>query len=178
MPSDFSIRFAVVDDINTIGFLAQQIWPDTYKDILSQGQLDYMMNLFYSPASLKNQMTNQKHVFILIEDEDNPVGFASYSLIKKPGIYKLHKIYVLTSQQGKGLGKTIIDFIVNDIRPKGATALQLNVNRNNKAKNFYERLGFAVIKEEDIDIGNHFFMNDYVMERSLVSGFQSGVSSS
>jgi ribosomal protein S18 acetylase RimI-like enzyme len=168
MPSDISLRFADIDDINTIGFLAQQIWPDAYKDILSEEQLGYMMNLFYSPASLKDQMEKQKHVFILIEDEEKAVGFASYSLAKQPGIYKLHKIYVLTGQQGKGLGKTVIDFIVNDIMPKGATALQLNVNRNNKAKNFYERLGFKVIREEDIDIGNHFFMNDYVMEKAII----------
>jgi diamine N-acetyltransferase len=168
MPSTLSIRFADADDINTIGFLAQQIWPEAYKDILSDEQLLYMMNLFYSPASLKTQMIDQRHSFILIEDEDNPVGFASYSLIKKPGIYKLHKIYVLPNQQGKGLGKTIIDFIVNDIRLYRATALQLNVNRNNKAKNFYNRLGFTVIKEENIDIGNNYFMNDYVMEKTLV----------
>ena len=168
MPSDVSIRFADIGDLNTIGFLIQQIWPGTYKDILSGAQLRYMMKLFYSPGSLKNQMVDKKHVFILIEQEDNPVGFASYSFIKKPGICKLHKIYVLPNQQGKGLGKTIIDFIVNDIRPQNATALHLNVNRNNKAKNFYERLGFAVIKEEDIDIGNHYFMNDYVMEKTLV----------
>jgi ribosomal protein S18 acetylase RimI-like enzyme len=168
MPSELSIRFADVNDINTIGFLAQQIWPDAYKDILSDEQLLYMMNLFYSPASLKKQMVDQRHAFILLEDENSTVGFASYSLIKKPGIYRLHKIYVLPDQQGKGLGKTIIDFIVNDIKPKRATALQLNVNRNNKAKNFYERLGFAVIKEEDIDIGNNYFMNDYIMERKLV----------
>jgi ribosomal protein S18 acetylase RimI-like enzyme len=168
MPSTLSIRFADIDDINTIGFLARQIWPETYKDILSGEQLRYMMDLFYSPASLKNQLVDQKHVFILIEDEESAVGFASYSFKKKPGIWKLHKIYVLPNQQGKGLGKTIIDFIVNDIRPQDATALQLNVNRNNKAKTFYERLGFTVIREEDIDIGNNYFMNDYVMEKNLV----------
>lgn len=165
---DTSIRFAEVDDINTIGFLAQQIWPDAYKDILSDGQLGYMLDIFYSPASLKNQMVDQEHTFLLIEDEGNPVGFASYSVTKKPGIYKLHKIYVLNNQQGKGLGKTIIDFIVNDIVPKQATALRLNVNRNNKARFFYERLGFTVISEEDIDIGNNYFMNDYVMEKTLI----------
>jgi len=41
------------------------------------------------------------------------------------------------------------------------------VNRQNNAKNFYEKLGFVVIKEEDIDIGNGYFMNDYVMEMML-----------
>jgi ribosomal protein S18 acetylase RimI-like enzyme len=167
MDSSLSIRFAGIEDINTIGFLAQQIWPNAYKDILSDEQLNYMLNLFYSPKSLKKQMINDKHTFIIIEDEETSVGFASYSTTKEQHIFKLHKIYVLPNQQGKGLGKAIIDFIVNDIKPQKASALQLNVNRNNKAKNFYERLGFTVIKEEDINIGNNYFMNDYVMEKSL-----------
>jgi diamine N-acetyltransferase len=126
-----------------------------------------MMDLFYSPSALKKQMFEQGHIFLIIEDADEPVGFASYSQIDDNGIYKLHKIYVLPNQQGKGLGKAIIDFIIDDIRPKDATALQLNVNRHNKAKDFYERLSFTVIREEDIDIGNNYFMNDYVMEKKI-----------
>ncbi len=167
-PSTLSIRFANIEDINSIGFLAQQIWPHAYRDILSDEQLQYMLKLFYSPSALKKQMLKQKHVFILLEDEESQVGFASYAPTKESGVYKLHKIYVLPNQQGKGLGKTIVDFIVNDIKPQGAKKLLLNVNRNNKAKSFYERLGFTVIKEEDIDIGNNYFMNDYVMQKNLV----------
>jgi GNAT superfamily N-acetyltransferase len=167
MGSTLSIRFAGYDDLYTIGFLAQQIWPPTYKDILPDEQLRYMMNLFYSPVSLKRQMQEHKHVFLVMEDEEEPVGFASYSVTDDIGIYKLHKIYVLPNQQGKGLGKAIIDFIIGQIRPQGATALQLNVNRYNKARFFYEKLGFTVIREEDIDIGNNYFMNDYVLERRV-----------
>jgi diamine N-acetyltransferase len=167
MGTTLSIRFADAEDLNTVGFLAQQIWPQTYKEILPDEQLHYMMDLFYSPSSLKKQLIEQKHIFLIIEDEEEPLGFASYSLINEPGVYRLHKIYVLPNQQGKGLGKAIIDFIVEDIRQKSATALQLNVNRHNKARNFYERLGFTVISEEDIDIGNNYFMNDYVMEMKI-----------
>jgi ribosomal protein S18 acetylase RimI-like enzyme len=50
---------------------------------------------------------------------------------------------------------------------KNAKALQLQVNRFNKAKEFYEKLGFTVIKTADFDIGNGYFMNDYVMEKKL-----------
>ncbi|MES1221246.1 MAG: GNAT family N-acetyltransferase [Bacteroidota bacterium] len=166
MHPDISIRYADTEDINTIGFLAQQVWPHTYSNILSAEQLNYMLNLFYAPTSLRKQMQEDKHVFLVIEDDQQPVGFASYSDAGN-GIYKLHKIYVLPNRQGKGLGKIIVDFIVNEIRPQGATALQLNVNRYNKARNFYERLGFTVIKEEDINIGNDYFMNDYVMEKPI-----------
>jgi len=166
--SALSIRFADIGDLNTIGFLAQQIWPPTYREILVQEQLEYMMELFYSPSSLKKQLIEEKHVFILVENGDEPIGFASYSPIRTTGVYKLHKLYVLPNQQGKGLGKAIVDFIVEDIQPKSAHALQLNVNRYNKAKNFYERLGFEIIREEDIDIGNGYYMNDYIMEKKIL----------
>jgi GNAT superfamily N-acetyltransferase len=167
MNSTLSLRFADTHDVNTIGFLAQQIWPSTYRSILSAEQIKYMMDLFYSPASLRKQMKEDKHSFILIEDEEGSLGFASFSKIKTDGVYKLHKIYVLPTLQGKGIGKAMIDFIVANIKPLGANALQLNVNRNNKARSFYERLGFIVIHEEDIDIGNNYFMNDYVMEKKI-----------
>jgi ribosomal protein S18 acetylase RimI-like enzyme len=43
----------------------------------------------------------------------------------------------------------------------------VNVNRHNKALHFYEKYGFKIIREEDIDIGEGYFMNDYVMELKL-----------
>ena len=45
--------------------------------------------------------------------------------------------------------------------------LHLNVNKFNDAVQFYERAGFVTIKEEDIDIGQGYFMNDYVMVKDL-----------
>ncbi|HXB09870.1 MAG TPA: GNAT family N-acetyltransferase [Puia sp.] len=159
-----SLRPGDLDDINTIGFLAQQIWPETYGDILSGEQLQYMLNLFYSPGSLRRQMLDEKHQFLLVEQGEEPIGFAAWSATEEAGIFKLHKLYVLPGRQGKGLGRSMLGFIYQSIQPQGATALRLNVNRFNKAREFYERMGFAVIKEEDVPIGNGYFMNDYVME--------------
>jgi GNAT superfamily N-acetyltransferase len=164
MDETLLIRPADLDDINIIGFLAQQIWPDTYGDILSAGQLKYMLKLIYSPRALRRQMVNEHHRFLIVEQTEEPIGFASWSAMPTPGVYKLHKLYVLTGRQGKGLGRTLLQFILEAIRPEGATSLRLNVNRYNKARQFYERMGFAVIGEEDIDIGHGYFMNDYIME--------------
>jgi len=160
-----TIRKASVDDIPLIRDLTYKVWPQTYSSILTKEQIDYMLNMMYSESSLKEQM-EKDHEFVLVYDDQEPVGFASFSLIATQ-VYKLHKIYVLPSQQGKGTGKYIIDELAKTMKAKGSTALQLNVNRNNKAKTFYEKLGFTVIKEEDIDIGNGYLMNDYVMEKKL-----------
>ena len=164
MDETLMIRPADLDDINTIGFLAQQIWPDAYKDILSADQLKYMLKLIYSPRSLRRQMVDEHHRFLLVEQEEEPIGFASWSSTKDPGVFKLHKIYVLPDRQGKGLGKTLLQFVFESVRPEGAKKLRLNVNRHNKARQFYERMGFTVTGEEDIDIGHGYFMNDFVME--------------
>ncbi len=164
MDQELLIRSADVEDINSIGYLAQQIWPVAYGDILSGEQLRYMLDLFYSPDALREQMLDDKHSFLMVEEEEEPIGFASWSRISKDGVYKLHKLYVLPDRQGKGLGKAILDYIFDDIAPSGATVLQLNVNRNNQARRFYEKIGFSVTGKEDIDIGNNYFMNDYIME--------------
>lgn len=163
MEQGVTIRSAGTEDINTIVSLAYQVWPNAYGHILSGEQLQYMLQLFYSPAALAKQM--QQHYFLLAQLYGEAVGFASFSAGNHPGIYKLHKIYVRTDIQGKGLGKALIDAVVSAIEIENATALHLNVNRHNKAKTFYEKFGFSVIKEEDTDIGNGYFMNDYVMEK-------------
>jgi len=161
------IRTADLDDINTIGYLAYQVWPTAYKDILSFEALHYMLQHFYSPAALKEQMIQKHHVFLLAETEDEePVGFASYSDIGK-GAFKLHKLYVLPSTQGKNVGKSLMDVVEEECKASGGKTLLLNVNRFNKAKTFYEKLGFNIIKEENVDIGNGFLQEDYVLEKKL-----------
>jgi diamine N-acetyltransferase len=167
MSSSLSIRFADPQDIGLIGYLAQQSWPQTYQNILTPPQIDYMMNLFYSPTSLNKQMVELGHQFLIAEETEEPVGFAAFSAAAEPGLFKLHKIYVLPNQQGKGLGRLLLDFIAKYTLDQGADRLQLNVNRHNDARKFYEKLGFRVIRQEDIDIGENYFMNDYVMELDL-----------
>jgi ribosomal protein S18 acetylase RimI-like enzyme len=41
------------------------------------------------------------------------------------------------------------------------------VNRDNPAIQFYQKFGFEIIDKEDIDIGNGFLMEDYVMKWSF-----------
>jgi GNAT superfamily N-acetyltransferase len=161
----FTIRKADRDDIPLIRELCFKVWPQTYAPILPQDKIDYMLERMYSSSSLRKQMDDGSQ-FILVYDEEDPVGFAAY-FQKTPSIFKLDKIYILPSQQGKGTGRFVIEYIIDEIKQKGATALQLQVYRQNEARNFYEKLGFVVIEEKDFDIGQGFFMNDYVMEKRL-----------
>ena len=143
-----------------------QVWPQTYTPILGDEQVAYMLRLFYAPEALQKQM-EQGHQFIICYDGGQPVAFASWSEAS-PDIFKLHKIYIITGQQGKGIGRYIIDHIVSKLKQTGAKELRLNVNIHNRtAKAFYEKTGFRHLADEDIDIGSGYFMNDHVLSLAL-----------
>ena len=160
-----SIRKAGINDIPVLRELVYQVWPQTYESILPAEKIKYMLELMYSERSLQQQMDDGAR-FIFVDDDNVPVGYASFQEVET-GIFKLHKLYVLPSQQGKGTGRFMVDYIIEQARLMGGHTLHLQVNRKNKARDFYERLGFTVTGEFDFDIGEGFVMDDYVMEKKL-----------
>jgi diamine N-acetyltransferase len=146
------------ESIPIIQGLSHLIWPETYRHILSAEQISYMLDMMYSDESLSEQITLKHHQFIIAYDDNKPVAFSSYGL--KPeteNVYRLHKLYILPGLQGKGIGKLLIQFIINDIK----------VNKKNEAIWFYRKLGFKIMGEEKIEIGRRFFVEDYIMAMSL-----------
>ena len=163
------LRKAKENDMQIISDLAERIWPETYSEYISEAQLRYMLDKMYNQGELLAQL-KQGYDFIIAAEELEDVGFACTSLTDaETQTYKLHKLYVLPEMHGKGVGKILINEAVNLAVRKGGKSLQLNVNRNNKAKDFYLKLGFKIKETVDVNIGNGFFMNDYVMELSLGS---------
>jgi N-acetylglutamate synthase-like GNAT family acetyltransferase len=161
----FEIRHATINDIPAIRDLVFKVWPQTYAGILPQDKIDYMLDLMYSEASLKKQIEGGSQ-FILIDNDSEAVGYAAYQGTGA-GIFKLHKLYVLPSQQGKGTGRHMVDYIIDQIKKQGAKLLELQVNRANKARYFYEKIGFAIRESIDLDIGNGYIMDDYIMEKKV-----------
>ena len=160
------IRKATIDDIPALRELVFRVWPQTYEKLLSAGQITYMLDLMYSESSLKQQMEEGAR-FIFIDSDNEPVGYASFQPIG-PSAFKLNKLYVLPDQQGKGTGKHMVEYIIAEMKKEGATKLQLQVNRDNKAKYFYEKLGFEVVRTQVFDIGQGYVMDDYVMEKKVL----------
>ena len=131
--------------------------------IIGEEQVAYMLSIFYSPAALQKQMEELGHHFIICYADSEPVAFASWSAIDNLA-YKLHKLYVLTDRQGSGIGRQLIAHIAKDVKVQGGSTLLLNVNRyNHNAIAFYGKNGFEHYRDEDIDIGHGYFMNDYVL---------------
>lgn len=144
--------------------LTKKIWPVAYGEILSKAQLDYMIDKFYNEPALCELMQKGHVFYVAQDDKDNYVGFVSYEINSEPNKTKIHKIYVLPETKGTGLGRQFFELVKEKAIENNQKAIFLNVNKYNNAIHFYTKLGFTKVKDEVIDIGNGYVMDDYVME--------------
>lgn len=161
-----SIRKATGRDIAVITELAEKTWWPTYSGVISEAQIRFMLDEMYSFESLKKQMESGIE-FIIAEREGISTGFAAFAQNDTDKlIFKIHKLYILPSEQGKGTGRKLIEYISDSAKKQGVNTLELNVNRGNNAQNFYLKCGFTVFKTVDIPY-HQFILNDYIMRKSL-----------
>ena len=161
------IREATLADIPIIRSIARATWPVVYKEIISSGQITYMLELMYSGSSLEAQFGNG-HRFFLAVDVDAVLGFAGYEVhYNGTSSTRLHKLYALPSAQGQGVGRNLLHAVGSAALAAGNAAIELNVNRSNPALEFYRRKGFQVLRDEVIDIGEGYVMDDHVMLKQL-----------
>ncbi len=151
-------------DLNKIALLAEQIWNIHYPPIIGRAQVDYMLMRFYNLDSLIEQQQEGQDFYIIRENAIN-LGFISISK-KTDGFYFIHKFYINTSQQGRGIGEKTFEKIQTLFEKiQTLTTIHLTVNRlNYKAINFYFKIGFKIKETADFDIGSGYQMNDFIME--------------
>jgi GNAT superfamily N-acetyltransferase len=161
------IRRIQKNELQLVRDLAHKIWPATYSHIISQEQINYMLNWMYSLETLQNNNENN-HAFFAVFDAAEPLGFTDLELNNpEENWMKLQKIYVLPEKQKLGVGLALMDCAFLFAKDNDIKHITLQVNRNNKAVSFYEKLGFIVSDEQDFEIGNGYFMNDFVMQKDL-----------
>jgi len=170
--SEIIITPATLEDRAFIRSVSERTWPSTYGHIISQEQIDFMLDWMYSDESLAAQF-EKGHQFYIASLNGDPIGFCSVSAetneVKNEVInevakqQKLNKLYVLPSAHGTGSGKALLHKAIEVAKAAGSTSLYLQVNKHNNAYTFYLKNGFIKESEFKFDIGNGFYMDDYVM---------------
>ena len=162
-----NIRLIDASEVEEVSKLAHQIWPDTFRDILKPEQLQCMLEWMYNLDTLKQQF-HEGQQFYAVKENDRFIGFTAIELHhpERENV-KIHKLYVLPEFHGKGIGFALVDQVKVVALSEKMKTILLNVNRFNSAVSFYEKYGFRTVKEEVIDIGNGFVMDDFVMEKTI-----------
>jgi ribosomal protein S18 acetylase RimI-like enzyme len=154
-------------ELHLVQSIAHQTWPNTFVEILTTEQIDYMLEWMYNKAILEKNY-DDGHQFYAYFENNLAIGFMAIQVNLLEGkSLKIHKLYVLPNQQGKGVGYKLFQKAIEIAKNLEQKDVFLNVNRFNKAVDFYKRVGFSILKEENIEIGNGFLMEDYVMQLSI-----------
>ena len=179
--TEIKITLAGLTDRAFIRSVSERTWPSTYGHIISQEQIDFMLDWMYSDDSLATQMNTGCEFYIASIKDSNvynsdwdAVGFCSVSPEEEEGntsndkvegvkAHKLNKLYVLPTAQGTGAGKALLHQAIEVAKAAGSSSIFLQVNKHNNAYSFYLKQGFIKEAEFKFDIGNGFFMDDYIM---------------
>ncbi len=166
---DVSISAVTATDIEPVIALARQVWQQTYPGIISQAQIDFMLEQRYNPPRLLQELTLPQLWWDQIRVDGSLAGFAS-CLITEAGEMKLDKLYVDPQRQRMGLGSRLLEHVSGRALAAGCTTLILAVNKRNEgAIATYRRNGFAVREAVRVDIGGGFVMDDFIMAKSLLA---------
>jgi len=157
---DIKLISATAANIPLISALATKVWNQHYPGIIGQDQIDYMLGLMYSTESLLEQIEKKGHLFYLVSKGDTITGFISVSRKSGRDLF-LNKFYIDQAKSSMGIGSEALRLLIEELMPSKIT---LTVNRKNyKSVNFYFKNDFTIEKIADIDIGNGFVMNDFIM---------------
>jgi diamine N-acetyltransferase len=159
------IDFKLADrsDIFTIQQLARSIWFSHYPGILSDEQIEYMLSMMYSAETITQEI-KMGYAWYLMMISNQPVGFIAFHKDSTNSV-KLEKLYLMPNFHGKGYGQAALNFIKARAIDMKADFLYLRVNKfNKKAINAYTNAGFVIDSEDKGNIGNGYFMDDYIMK--------------
>ncbi len=159
-------------EIQRVAALAQQIWTQHYTPFLAPGQVPFMLEKFQSAVAIAKQIAEGHQYFLVVEDEivENQIGcyIGYFDFYFTETHVLISKIYILNSHRGKGFGKAALNFISERAKENGLQKLQLTVNKYNAATiSAYLNYGFVTVKDVVVDIGGGFFMDDFVMEKTI-----------
>lgn len=172
--SNSKIRIIDVRDageLKTVQTLAWNIFPETYRGMIPDGQIPYMMDIMYGDEVLRDEFSRGMK-FSLIYDDAVPVGYISRHLTEIEGekVLRLEKLYLDFAYHGRSIGNMALRYVIDEAARAGASFISLNVNRNNiRAQKAYIRAGFFIWRTEKESVGNGFFKDDYIMRYDISS---------
>ncbi len=163
MTDSLDFRFLETsNDFRQLEPFAASIWEQHYTPIIGADQVAFMLNKYQSAKAMSDQFSaGYKYAVVICGDQK--AGYFAYDGKAEKEVF-ISKLYIHKDFRRRGLGRRILDFISNEARVLGCTAMTLSVNKDNSNSiQFYIAYGFQTIKAQKVAIGEGFYMDDYVM---------------
>ena len=130
------------ETVSALAELAHEIWFEYWPSLIGADQTSYMVDRFQSLPAIERDMRDHayEYWFVRAADDGRIVGYTGGH----------------------------VSFYERLCRERGLSAMYLTVNKGNDlGVRAYRGNGFSVIDAVEIDIGQGFIMDDYIMEKCV-----------
>ncbi len=155
------------EELREIAGLAEEIWHECFPGIISEEQINYMLEKFQSYSAMTEQVSDQGYSYLAVRDNGELCGYIGINPENDERFF-LSKLYLRADKRGSGISSLMLKRVFEEARRADKKTVYLTVNKyNSHAVEVYKKNGFIVAGKTVSDIGNGFFMDDYVMECKL-----------
>jgi len=156
------MEYCKISDAKELSEMAWDIWMEHYSTFLDPELPRHVLTRFQSEDAIKEQILNG-HLYWFIMSGDEKAGYAC--IVPEGDSLFMSKYYVSKEFRGKGLGSKTMDEIIKKGREMNVKRIYLRVNKNNRSSiDIYKHKGFVIARALEEDIGDGFFLDDYIME--------------
>ncbi len=160
--------------VKTLAEISKSTFSEAFEAANDPKDFNLYLEQAFSLEKLSDELQEPNTSFYFAYHNDNPIAYFklnwgdAQSEFKEFEGMELERIYVISDQQGKGVGKQLLDGIFSIAKKKGIRYVWLGVwQENPKAVAFYERHGFKKIGTHPYDIGTDR-QTDWLMKKEVI----------
>jgi ribosomal protein S18 acetylase RimI-like enzyme len=146
------LRVLGVNDVEKLKGLLRVCWLDTYTGILPASVIDTALEVWHSRENLTRGLQNAQGYFVGAFDDGKLTGMASAAKVDDDTL-QIYQLYVLPSQQRKGLGTKLVDACISHFGNPPKITLEVEEG-NQKGIGFYRKYGFTYPSKRLVTVGD------------------------
>ena len=170
---DTVIREAHHQDAELLVELGRRSFYEAFAEQTAAGDMAAYLQTTFSRNQIKAQLKNKDSLYLIIDLQTDPVGYAYLFPTQPPGCIidpkaiQLIRFYLLRKCYGLGVGNTLMQTCLDKSRARGYRAVWLSSwELNGRANAFYRKWQFKVVGRQKFVVGSDA-QNDLIFMRTI-----------
>ncbi|MBI2416563.1 MAG: GNAT family N-acetyltransferase [Ignavibacteriales bacterium] len=143
------------NDFPLVQQILKETWLDTYSSFIPIEDLTGYLETAYSVEALSNLYKDANNTGLFAFENKKPVAWMRTHLSSEDKRFYVSSIYVLPGNQGKGIGKLLLQKAAELAKLNDFDRIYLGVMKQNaKSLAWYKKEGFVFEEEQPFTMGN------------------------
>src|SRR6056297_245945 len=153
------LRDATADDVDAVRSVARESLVASYGHAVGEQLLDEAVEEWYDADDLGDDVDDDDAVFPVAVVDGDVVGFAeSYVVGRRERVGEIDWLHVRPDHRESGIGSALLERVESALRSAEVDRIEARVLADNEAgTTFYQREGYELAGERDVDIGGELF---------------------